>query len=100
MLIDSLIMLVIKRCCSLKTNLVHLRSIASLRDVEKELLQNNTTVTVTGVRDTESAQATVKVPFQRANIGDFFQSPPELGNQYLGDATLVSALKRIIPPKV
>lgn len=38
--------------------------------------------------------------FSSAKIGPFFQSPPQLQNQYTGDAVLQSYLHRYIPNQV
>ncbi|KAM4707887.1 acyl-CoA dehydrogenase family member 11-like [Discoglossus pictus] len=42
----------------------------------------------------------LKMPFSRAVIGNFFQQPPTLGNQFLEDAILQSYLKRHLPTRV
>lgn len=40
------------------------------------------------------------MPFATAKIGNFFQSGPELKNQYTQDALLKSYLRRHVPDKV
>ena len=42
----------------------------------------------------------IEIPFSRARVGAFFQSLPQLGNQFKEDVTLRRYLKRVLPSKV